>query len=195
MRGTGLGLSNARAMLGRLGGEIAARNRPGGGACFTLSFPIAARPHVPQPTRRVLDLPRGRRILIVDDDLDNLQATKMVMELQEQSVDIAQSGSEAIGRLLAGCRYDLVFCDLGMPDMSGWRIAREIQKLAPGTAVYLLTGWAQHIRKDDSRRQWVKGVLQKPMKPELMRDLLIDDMVPALPDPNKTSERVPSDVV
>jgi signal transduction histidine kinase/ActR/RegA family two-component response regulator len=177
-RGTGLGLSNARAVLERLGGAISARNRPGAGACFTLSFPIASPPRSLHPTRSASRLPRGARILVVDDNLDNLQATKMVMELQEQSVDIAQTGSEAIARISAGSRYDLVFCDLGMPDMSGWGIAQEIQKLAPGTIVYMLTGWAQQINKDDPRRQWVKGVLQKPMDPERMRDLLAHELVP-----------------
>jgi signal transduction histidine kinase len=176
-RGTGLGLSNARTVLAAMGGEISASNRPTGGACFTLSFPIAPRPRSPVPARRASEPPRGRRVLIVDDNVDNLQATKLLMEMQEQSVDIAQTGSEAIARLVAGSRYDLVFCDLGMPDMSGWRIAREIQEIAPGTAVYMLTGWEQQIQEDDPRRQWVKGVLHKPMKPELMRDLLADEMV------------------
>jgi len=123
------------------------------------------------------DPPHGRRILIVDDNLDNLQATKLLMEMQQQSVDVAQTGSEAIARVTAGSRYDLVFCVLGMPDMSGWRIAREIQEIAPGTAVYMLTGWEQNIQEDDPRRQWVRGVLHKPMKPELMQDLLAQQMI------------------
>jgi signal transduction histidine kinase/CheY-like chemotaxis protein len=190
-RGTGLGLSNARAVLGRLGGEIAARNRPEGGACFTLSFPVSAPPQSSRPARTASELPRGR-ILVVDDNLDNLQATKMVMELQEQSVDIAQTGSEAIARISAGSRYDLVLCDLGMPDMNGWGIAQEIQKLAPGTIVYMLTGWAQQIKDDDPRRQWVKGVLQKPMDPGTMRDLLADELIARLRDPT-SSNRAPSD--
>jgi DNA-binding NtrC family response regulator len=63
-----------------------------------------------------------------------------------------------------------------MPDMNGWRIAREIQEAAPGTVVYMLTGWAQHIKSDDPRRRLVKAVLQKPMRPELMRDLLVDEL-------------------
>jgi signal transduction histidine kinase/CheY-like chemotaxis protein len=194
-RGTGLGLSNARAVLGRLGGAISARNRPGGGACFTLSFPIASPARSSHPARRPSHLPRGKRILVVDDNLDNLQATKMVMELQEQSVDVAQTGSEAIARISAGSRYDLVFCDLGMPDMNGWGIAQEIQKLAPGTTVYMLTGWAQQINEDDPRRQWVKGVLQKPMDPETMRDLLAHELVSDSLEPSPASSQNQSDVV
>ena len=190
-RGTGLGLSNARTVLGRLGGEISARNRRGGGAVFSLAFPIATPRRAPLPVHRASasDPPRGRRILIVDDNFDNLQATKMVMELEKQSVDIAQTGAEALTCLLAGSRYDLVFCDLGMPDMDGWSVAREIQKLAPGTTVYLLTGWAQHIQKDDPRRQWVKGVLQKPVKREILQDLLAAELAPESPEPIPASDQ------
>jgi signal transduction histidine kinase/CheY-like chemotaxis protein len=194
-RGTGLGLSNARAVLGRLGGTISARNRPGGGACFTLSFPIATVSRPSHPRRTASHLPRGRRILVVDDNLDNLHATKMVMELQEQSVEIAQTGSEAIARISAGSRYDLVFCDLGMPDMNGWGIAQEIQKLAPGTTIYMLTGWAQQINQDDPRRQWVKGVLQKPMDPETLRDLLAHEPVEQSLEPSSGSNEAQPDVV
>jgi len=95
-RGTGLGLSNARSVLAVVGGAISASNRPAGGACFTLSFPIATPQNAPPPERRASDPPQGRRILIVDDNLDNLQATKLLMEMQQQMVDLAQTGSEAI---------------------------------------------------------------------------------------------------
>jgi CheY-like chemotaxis protein len=110
--------------------------------------------------------------LLVDDDRDSLEATKMIMELEGQTVAVAESGAEAIERLRAGGHYDLVLCDLGMPDMNGWSIAREIQNIAPGTSIYVLTGWAQQIREDDPRRGWVKGVLEKPMDLERLRDLL-----------------------
>ena len=135
----------AYGVLTRLGGDISAQNRPEGGACFTLSFPVASRPSTPPPPPSSSNPPSGRHILVVDDDVDNLEATRMAMELDGQAVDIARSGSEAIERLRAGVRYDLVLCDLGMPDMNGWRVAREIQAVAPGTTVYMLTGWAQEI--------------------------------------------------
>jgi signal transduction histidine kinase/CheY-like chemotaxis protein len=175
-RGTGLGLSMARGVLSRLGGDITAENRPEGGACFTLSFPIAANPSRPPPLRSPSMPPAGRHILIIDDDADNLEATRMAIEMEGQQVDIAQNGRDAIDRLRAGVRYDLIFCDLGMPDMNGWRVAREIQDVAPGTTVYMLTGWAQQIADDDPRRRWVKGVLEKPMTRDNLRDLLASEL-------------------
>jgi CheY-like chemotaxis protein len=175
-RGTGLGLSIAHSVLAQWGGAITVHNRTEGGACFTLSFPVSARPSLPPPAPSPSQPPPGRRILIIDDDADNLQATKMVMELEGQSVDVANSGSAALERLRSGARYDLVLCDLGMPDINGWNVAREIQRLAPGTTVYMLTGWSQQIEKDDPRRRWVKGVLEKPMRLERMRELLAAEL-------------------
>jgi signal transduction histidine kinase/ActR/RegA family two-component response regulator len=172
--GRGLGHSNARTALARAGVEISASNRPTGGACFTLAFPLVRSAQPSAGAGLPSAVPRGRRILVIDDDGDNLQATKMVLELQDQSVDLVQSGTEAIARVRAGLRYDLVLCDLGMPDMNGWRVAREIQEIAPGTLVYILTGWAQEIREGDPRRQWVRGVLQRPMDQEMILDLLAD---------------------
>ncbi|HKQ69573.1 MAG TPA: ATP-binding protein [Polyangiaceae bacterium] len=177
-RGTGLGLSIAYGVLTRLGGEVSANNRPEGGACFTLSFPVAARSNKPPPPPPPSIPPRGKHILVIDDDLDNLEATRMAMELQGQAVDMARNGSEALERFKKGQRYDLVLCDLGMPDMNGWLVAREIQDVAPGTTVYMLTGWAQHIADDDPRRRWVKGVLEKPMNLEHLRDLLSAELAP-----------------
>jgi signal transduction histidine kinase len=175
-RGTGLGLSMARGVLARLGGDITAENRPEGGACFTLSFPIAPQTAPPAPHRPTVVAPVGRHILIVDDDADNLEATRMAMVMEGQAVDIARNGREAIERLRAGMRYDLILCDLGMPDMNGWRVAREIHDVAPGTTVYMLTGWAQQIADHDPRRKWVKGVIEKPMTLEHMRDLLAAEL-------------------
>ena len=65
--------------------------------------------------------------------------------------------------MLAGARYDLVLCDVGMPGMSGWQVAREIQSIAPGCRIYMLTGWAAEIGASDPRRRHVLGVLAKPL--------------------------------
>jgi CheY-like chemotaxis protein len=162
----------ARSVLARLGGEITAENRAEVGACFTLSFPVSAHPSRQPPARPLSIPPFGGHVLIVDDDADNLEATRMAMEMDGQKVDIAQNGRDALERLRLGARYDLILCDLGMPDMNGWHVAQEIQEIAPGTAVFMVTGWAQHIADDDPRRQWVKGVLEKPMTLARLRDLL-----------------------
>ena len=83
----------------------------------------------------------------------------------------------ALGLFEAGSRFDLVLCDVGMPEMSGWLVAREIQRLAPGTPVWMLTGWANEISEQDPRRQYVRGVLAKPIDLDQLRDLLTEPVL------------------
>jgi signal transduction histidine kinase len=170
-RGTGLGLSNCYEMMAALGGKIKASNRPSGGAIFTLTFPIAVERLVPQRGSSPKASP-GQRILVIDDDPEHLIMTKAVIELEEQEVDVAASGKEALDRLRGGARYDLVLCDAGMPELNGWQVAQEIRVLTPDTKVYLLTGWAQQIAEDDPRRSLVSGVLAKPMNLDRIRSIL-----------------------
>jgi CheY-like chemotaxis protein len=165
-RASGLGLAVAGGVMRRLGGRIEAGNGPGGGAVFTLSFPrlspqalvrraAAARP----PARRAAPV----RVLVVDDDEDNLEASRWILEEMGHHAEVTPSGADAIGRVEAGERYDLVLCDLGMPGVDGWTVARRLRELAPATTVYLVTGWAQEVGREDPRRETVAGVLPKPL--------------------------------
>ena len=70
------------------------------------------------------------------------------------------------------CPVDVVFCDLGMPGLNGWEIARQVRSLAAPPVFYLVTGWAQEIRADDPRRSWVDEVVAKPVEPHLLDRLL-----------------------
>jgi signal transduction histidine kinase/CheY-like chemotaxis protein len=180
---TALGLSVAWGVMARLGGSLQAQSRPGEGTTFTLTFPLAApqRRDAPRPTPGER---RSRRILIVDDELDNLEVLREVLELENQHVDSARSGPEALALFDRGERFDLVLCDVGMPEMSGWQVAREIQRIAPGTLVWMLTGWANEIGESDPRRRYVRGVLAKPLDLDLLRSLLTAAPGPAAPEPN-----------
>ncbi len=181
-----LGLSIAYGVMARLGGSICAGSEPAGaqpGTTFTLSFPHAqtakrsetpARPPPPQP----------HRVLLVDDEADNLEVLREVLEMEGQHVATSQSGPLALARLRRGESFDLVLCDVGMPEMSGWQVAQEIQQLAPNTRVYMLTGWANEIGASDARRRLVRGVLAKPLDLHALKMLL---SVPRCEDDQSTS--------
>jgi two-component system cell cycle sensor histidine kinase/response regulator CckA len=167
-----LGLSIAYGVMARLGGSIAAGSEPPGapaGTTFTLSFPHA------QATKRVeapAPPPHPHRVLLVDDEADNLEVLSEVLQMEGQHVTTSQSGPLALARLRRGESFDLVLCDVGMPEMSGWQVAREIQLLSPGTRVYMLTGWANEIGATDVRRRLVRGVLAKPLDLHALKMLL-----------------------
>jgi signal transduction histidine kinase/CheY-like chemotaxis protein len=170
--GMGLGLAIAEGVMRRLGGAISAANVPGGGAVFTLTFPIANPPSAGEPAPRPPAVAEGHRLLVVDDDIDNLEATKYVLEDLGQDADLAASGEDAVALLAEGRRYDLVLCDIGMPGMNGWMVAEEIKRRAPGTRVVLITGWAQEIAPDDPKRRGVDGILGKPLDLARLREAL-----------------------
>ena len=66
-----------------------------------------------------------------------------------------------------------------MPEMSGWQVVAELQRIAPETRVWLLTGWANEISEHDPRLAGVRGVLGKPLDLERLRALLSDLEGPA----------------
>jgi CheY-like chemotaxis protein/nitrogen-specific signal transduction histidine kinase len=169
---TALGLSVAWGVMSRLGGSLQAQSRRGEGTTFVLTFPCAAPPRqgrLPEPAPQ----PGTRRILIVDDEADNVDVLQELLELEHHHIRTARSGPAALLLLEQGERFDLVLCDVGMPEMSGWQVAREIQRLAPGTPVWMLTGWANEIADSDPRRALVRGVLAKPLDLDQLRSLLL----------------------
>ena len=173
-RGTGLGLSIAYSVVSRSGGDISAANAREGGAVFTLRLPVAqeqrrtAKPAAPQPATGPA-LPR--RVLLVDDEVDNLDVAREYLELCGQEVECAKSGREAIERVGRGRPFDLVLCDVGMPEMNGWQTVARLHELSPSTAIYMLTGWANEIH-EKSCPPGVRGILAKPVDPERLQSLL-----------------------
>jgi len=113
-----------------------------------------------------------RRVLVVDDDPDVLEAAGLALEHLGQQVDLAGSGVGAVARVRAGERYDLILCDLGMPELDGWQVAREIDELTPGTRLYLVSGWAREVAAEEAAQAGVSGMLAKPLSLDTLRSLL-----------------------
>jgi CheY-like chemotaxis protein/two-component sensor histidine kinase len=135
--GTGLGLWICQGIVTSLGGEITAESRPGEGATFRVVLPSAIsadRPSTPEPPA-VAPAPDSRRLelLVVDDEIA-IGRTLAIALADEFEVATATSGRAALAILAGEPRFDVVLCDLMMPDVSGMdvheRIARERPELA-----------------------------------------------------------------
>lgn len=173
-RDTGIALSIAAGVMARLGGSVAVDNRPGGGTVYTLTFPFA-RPDAPavrSPGARPPAQPL--RVLLVDDEADNLEVLGEVLAADGHRVAFAQSGRAALDLLRADDAFDLVLCDVGMPGMSGWQVVREALQIRPRLCIYMLTGWAREVSADDPRARLVRGVLGKPIDLDHLRRLLAE---------------------
>jgi signal transduction histidine kinase/ActR/RegA family two-component response regulator len=162
--GTGLGLSTASETMTRIGGSITASNRSAGGAVFTLRFPLAT-PRADIPELRTAEPARdaSRRFLLIDDDNENLASLREFLVRDGHVADTAHSGEEAIAKLRTAPAYDVILCDLGMPGMNGWEVARAVRQIAANADFYIITGWGRGIERQIPPSVSVSGVLSKPV--------------------------------
>jgi len=165
-RGMGLGMSVVYGIVTRHGGKIEVETALGKGTTFVLEFPVSREKDVPAPGGDGASLPqllRPGRILVVDDEPDVAAVVKDVLATAGHDVDTAISGAVAL-QMIDVTAYDLVFTDLGMPDMSGWDVAEKINVVKPGLTVALVTGWGTSLDEADAARRGVSAVVHKPFE-------------------------------
>jgi PAS domain S-box-containing protein len=165
-RGMGLGMSVVYGIVTRHEGRVEVKTSLGRGTTFTLDFPAPPGLVLPAPGGDGASLPlllRPGRILVVDDEVDVAEVVKDVLATAGHSVDTALSGRDALRMIELGS-YDLVFTDLGMPDMSGWEVAEKIADVKPGLPVALVTGWGNSLDEADARKRGVTAVVHKPFE-------------------------------
>jgi PAS domain S-box-containing protein len=171
-QGTGLGLSMAREVMERFGGSISAVNRPQGGAEFSLRFLPARASGVTAAPVRHPRLDVALKVLVIEDDPDNLESIRLALELKGHAVETAFSGEAALHKLRQGIDCDTVICDVGMPGMSGWEVARAIGQLRPAIRIFMLTGWAGERGSENLHGHLVRAVLAKPIDIEHLNQII-----------------------
>jgi two-component system cell cycle sensor histidine kinase/response regulator CckA len=132
--GTGLGLSIAHRIVRELDGEIRVDSVHGQGTRVVLTLPAAPLPAAPESVLESvppLSTDRFRaRVLVIDDEPAILRAFRRVLFTHE--VVVATSGPEAMQKLGDGAAFDVIFCDVMMPEMSGVEVYQRIQERHPG---------------------------------------------------------------
>jgi len=147
-RGTGLGLSICHSLIAGLDGQLTAENVPGGGALFRVVLPPARRAEVVQPVTgsEVVALRRGR-VLVIDDEAAVASALSRMLR-SEHDVTTFADGREALARIAAGDVYDIIFCDLMMPTISGIDIYQTLRDAGSEHAdrIVFMTGGTFTVR-------------------------------------------------
>ncbi len=101
------------------------------------------------------------RLLVVDDEENILLTISEVLRLEGYAVDVASSGTEAVGRLSGG-EYDLVLTDLHMADGDGMAVLEEVRARWPLTITIVLTGFAALETAIQALRHGAYDYLTKP---------------------------------
>jgi len=164
--GIGLGLAICRGILISLGGEISVSSEPGRGSSFRVVLPFASEESASQ--RAVVEAPPQEqpppsRILIIDDE-PLLGQTLLYAFKGRHDVSICTSGREALSRLETDTSFDLVLCDLMMPDVNGAAVYTAVKRDHPEPAerFVLMTGGAFTARAREFLSQHPGAQLEKP---------------------------------
>jgi CheY-like chemotaxis protein/two-component sensor histidine kinase len=171
----GIGLHVARQLLRAHGGGIEAYSAgPGKGAEFLLRLPVADGESAHPPVREDNDDERERlTVLVVDDSRDAADSLAEVLLAYGHRATTAYGGKEAIEK---GTRegYDVALVDIGMPEVDGHEVARQIHRSEKGSRTMLvaLTGWGANEDRDRSKQAGFAFHLTKPVDIDTLGALL-----------------------
>jgi len=135
----------------------------------TVVEPTVTQPAIVTPSRSL-------RILIVDDDPLIIESLSETLRSDGHQVTAAEGGQAGINAFHAAAKrrepFELVFTDLGMPNIDGRRVAAAIKSVSPATPIILLTGWGQRLIAENEIPPHVDRVLNKPPKLRELRQAL-----------------------
>ncbi|WP_242334808.1 MULTISPECIES: ATP-binding protein [Anaeromyxobacter] len=169
--GLGLGLYLVRSLVELHGGSVEVTSAGAGrGAQFTLALPLAAEdaPRA-EPRRDPLALGRPRRVLVIEDNADAAEMLRDLLSGAAHEVAVAPDGRAGIA-LARATRPDLVLCDIGLPLVDGYEVARALRG-DPELATTLLVALSGYALPDDVEKAARAGFDRHLAKPVSLEDL------------------------
>jgi two-component system, sensor histidine kinase len=173
--GLGVGLSLARKLVELHGGGIEAHSAGlGHGSQFVVRLPIVVDPELPaKPTPASFMTVETYRILLADDNVDFVNSIGALLTAMGHSVVITHNGPDALAAAKRFCP-DYAFLDIGLPQMSGYDLARHMRELSccASTVMIAVTGWGQEKDRQLAFEAGFDHHMVKPVRFEQIEEIL-----------------------
>src|SRR5690606_30401235 len=172
--GLGIGLTLVRNLVELHGGAVEAHSRGRGlGSEFVIELPLQEDGPVPAPVRARLPALERQRMLVVDDNHDAADSLSVLLASMGAEVRTAYDGRSAL-LLLDELQPQIVFLDIGMPEMDGFEVARRMRLRQAGDQILLVavTGWGQPADRQRAREAGFDRHLVKPATYDDLRQVL-----------------------
>ncbi|MGR3174454.1 MAG: response regulator [Candidatus Scalindua sp.] len=161
--GTGLGMSTAYGIISQHGGKIEVESEIRRGSIFTLQFPIAAKAdslkEIPEQKKDTKS--KCLRIMVIDDETAICEILDNYLSGRGHLVRTVDNGTEAI-MLTRNDDYDLVLCDIAMPEVFGYDVIKALNGLDKRPKIGIITGWGEEIKPMEEEDMKVDFILRKP---------------------------------
>jgi two-component system sensor histidine kinase/response regulator len=171
--GTGLGLAICRQLVALMGGEIGVRSQPGKGSEFYFTLPLlrveAPSLEAPQWKNRFA----GRRVLLVDDNLEAQEILADELQQMGAHVDIAGTAQSALAIAVAAREpFDVALVDLKLPDMNGFQLIDQLKHREQGLQCILVTAYGDDEVLRKAEGLGICACLFKPISRAALADAL-----------------------
>jgi PAS domain S-box-containing protein len=174
--GLGLGLAIVKSLVGMHGGSVSAASKGHGqGSVFTVELPHAAPLPEAAPASSAgpasASSGSGRRVLVVDDNLDAAELLTEVLHASGHATAIAHDGPAAL-ELASSFHPEIALLDIGLPVMDGYELARRLRGQFPQIRLIAITGYGQSSDRQRTREAGFDEHLVKPVRVEVLRAAL-----------------------
>lgn len=162
--GLGIGLLLVKEIARLHDGSVtAASEGPGRGSEFVLRLPRAEGEEREKPSVKAAPQHAGRRILVVDDNIAAADSLVRLLEAMEVEARAVYSGKEALAYLKTA-EADLIFLDVGMPEMNGYELVAALRELGVELPIVALTGYGLEEDKQKALEAGFTSHLTKPVR-------------------------------
>jgi len=172
--GLGLGLVIAKRLMDMHDGSIEASSEGlGKGSQFVLKLPPAVGEPMSCETADQ-NHHAHKKILIIEDNCDAAETLQILLQMEGHNVDVAYSGTEGI-KMAQASEPDIIFCDIGLPGVDGYQVARELAPLRHKIVkLVALTGYGSTSDQKLAKDAGFDLHLTKPVDPNVLNSILVN---------------------